>query len=494
MGKQTMASRGPAAAILTLLLHIPLWAAEDAPLPPYQANGVKIGEVTQTSAIVWTRLTREPERKTDGVPFPDVEWTSSKNDEGSYQYDAPQIPEGKTLDEMQDIVPGMSGEVRIKHWPEGAEKDGRSETPWEAVDAERDFTRQFHLTGLEPGTTYEFRAQCRESASGTQGQTIKGSFKTAPAPDKPARVVFTVVTGQGFWRRDNEEMGHSIYPRMTELAPDFFAHTGDILYYDKRRPVAQSIEQARMKWNRVYALPFQRDFHTQVSSYFIKDDHDTWQNDCWPAMKNNRMGDFTFEQGQAVFLEQVPMGQRTYRTVRWGKDLQIWLVEGRDFRSSNKMPDGPDKTIWGEEQKAWFKRTVLESDAAFRILISPTPIVGPDRESKNDNHSNKGFTHEGDELRQFISEQKNMAIICGDRHWQYVSVDPKTGAREYSCGPTSDAHAGGFKQDLREPMHQYLNICGGFLSGTVERIEGEPALTFRHHGVDGAVLNEDRLP
>ncbi|MDB6006750.1 MAG: hypothetical protein JWR15_3737, partial [Prosthecobacter sp.] len=26
-------------------------------------------------------------------------------------------------------------------------------------------------------------------------------------------------------------------------------------------------------------------------------------------------------------------------------------TDGRDYRSPNKMPDGPDKTIWGAEQK-----------------------------------------------------------------------------------------------------------------------------------------------
>ena len=116
-----------------------------------------------------------------------------------------------------------------------------------------------------------------------------------------------------------------------------------------------------------------------MASYFIKDDHDTWKNDCWPSMQSVYLGDFTFDQGKAIFLEQVPMGAKTYRTVRWGKDLQIWMVEGRDFRSPNTDPDGPDKTIWGAEQKAWFKRTVEESDATFRVLISPTPVVGPDR-------------------------------------------------------------------------------------------------------------------
>jgi alkaline phosphatase D len=185
------------------------------------------------------------------------------------------------------------------------------------------------------------------------------------------------------------------------------------------------------------------------------------------------------------------MGNKTWRTYRWGKDLQIWLVEGRDFRSPNPMPDGPDKTIWGKQQMQWFKRTVAESDATFKILMSPTPVVGPDRTNKNDNHANVGFTHEGDELRQFISKQKNMYVVCGDRHWQYVSQHAETGVREYSCGPASNEHAGGWKNSMRYPEHKYLNVTGGFLAGTVERKNGKPTLTFRHYSVDGKILNTD---
>ena len=168
--------------------------------------------------------------------------------------------------------------------------------------------------------------------------------------------------------------------------------------------------------------------------------------------KTKFMGDFTFEQGQAIFLDQVPMrNKKTYRTVRWGKDLQIWLVEGRDYRAPNDIPDGPEKVIWGKEQMDWFKKTVQESDATFRVLISPTPVVGPDRTTKNDNHSNKTYTYHGSRLREFIASQKNMVTVCGDRHWQYVSVDEATGLREYSCGPASDEHAGGWSNDMRMP-------------------------------------------
>jgi alkaline phosphatase D len=87
-----------------------------------------------------------------------------------------------------------------------------------------------------------------------------------------------------------------------------------------------------------------------------------------------------------------------------------------------------------------------------------------------------------------------MYVICGDRHWQYVSVDPKTGVREYACGPSSDAHAGGFNESLRTEMHRYLQIKGGFLLVVVERTEEKPTITFRHYGTDGTIHHEDRLP
>jgi alkaline phosphatase D len=155
------------------------------------------------------------------------------------------------------------------------------------------------------------------------------------------------------------------------------------------------------------------------------------------------------------------------------------------------MKDGPGKTIWGKEQKEWFFRTVKESDAAFRVLISPTPIVGPDRGNKNDNHANEGFTHEGNEIRKFIASQKNMFTACGDRHWQYVSVDADTGVKEFSCGPTSDKHAGGWSNENLLPEHRYLNVQGGFLAITVERKGGRPVLTARHYNVAGELCNED---
>jgi alkaline phosphatase D len=463
---------------------------------PYQATGIKIGEVTDSAAIVWTRLTRMPERVGKPAPEPEILCRNPRTGETEK---APKerpdwtpvivYPEGTSIDSIEGAVPGASGEVRVQYQIEA--NSAWMSTEWMAVEADRDFTRQFRLTSLQPDTRYLVRVESRDAASQQAGQSVEGRFRTAPRPEAAARVSFGVSTGQAYPHQDAEGGGYKIYPAMLELDLSFFVHTGDILYYDA---LAKSLELARWHWARMYSLPTNVEFQRVVPTYFIKDDHDTWMNDCYPNLKTKFMGDFTFQQGQAVFLEQVPMGERTYRTFRWGKDLQIWLVEGRDFRSSNPLPDGPEKTIWGAEQKDWFKRTVAESDATFRVLISPTPLVGPDRTNKNDNHANKGFATEGRELREFIAKQNNMVILCGDRHWQYVSVDRETGVREYSCGPASDQHAGGWKQEDLMPEHRYLKVVGGFLEVTVERIDGVPAMFLRHHGVDGELLHEDRLP
>ncbi len=457
---------------------------------PHLATGIKIGEVLQDSAMVWVRLTRDAKRVDFGAPQPVIRYRDSRTGElwtgtgEQRRLMTPEVefPDGSTVETLEGAAPGAPGEARVLLSIEGGE--ALPPTEWMAVDTERDFTRTFTLTGLRPATRYGLTVETR-GPDGTPGQTMGGRFRTAPVPDQPARVLFAVTTCHRYPRMDAPGGGYKIHNAMRAMDPDFFIHTGDILYYDEQ---GKSLELARWHWQQMFSLPTNIEFHRQVGGYFMKDDHDAWQNDCWPGMQNPFMGTFTFEQGLGVFLEQVPMGEKTHRRVRWGKDLEIWMVEGRDFRSPNDMPDGPEKSIWGAEQKAWFKETVAASDATFRMLLSPTPVVGPDRESKNDNHANKGFLHEGRELRQFMASQKNMITVNGDRHWQYTSEDPKTGLREFSCGPASNEHASGWPPGVTLPMHKYLNVTGGYLSFEVDRPEGRPTLTARFHDVDGNVL------
>ena len=457
-----------------------LLACAAPPAPPtgavHMANGIKIGEVRQTSAMVWARLTRDVEPRVDGVAF------------SRRKPDQPQLPDGVALDSMRGAVAGAAGELRVVWWREGRQRQRqRRMTPWHAVDADTDFAHRFTLDELRPGSAYRVVVEGREAAAAAVACRVDGRFGTAPAAAAPAAVSFCVISCQDYPRRDAGARGHRIYGEMLELAPDFLVHTGDTLYYDKPRPYATTVALARFKWNRLYGLTLQREFHRQVSCYFQKDDHDLLKNDCWSGQ---RYGELSWQQGLAIYREQLPVAVLPYRQVRWGRDLEIWLVEGREFRSPNRMPDGPDKTIWGEDQMRWLRQTMSASDASWRVLISPTPIVGPDRKNKNDNHSNAGFAHEGAAVRRFLAGLGNVVVICGDRHWQYASRDAATGLREFGCGPSSDAHAGGFRLADRSPMHEYLAVRGGFLQVAVLPVGDRARLVLRHRGVDGSICNE----
>ncbi|MEM9444888.1 MAG: alkaline phosphatase D family protein [Verrucomicrobiota bacterium] len=454
----------------------------------YMANGIKIGEVDSDSAIIWTRLTKYPERKLTGYQFKNIGKISNKQ-KSDVKFDGMnQMPEGLTLGDMEDSVLGATGEVRVIYWPESSQK-AKKETKWTAVETDNDFTYHFKLSGLEAWTRYQLSVEGRASAGDPTTIALKGSFTTAPIPNQEANITLTVVTCGDHARRDDLEKGHMIYKTIKDqIKPHFLVHTGDIEYYDRPAPWAPSVSLARYKMNRLYAMPFTRDLHKVTASYFQKDDHDITKNDGAPG---TNFGALTWEKGLKVYYEQFPVGDKPYRTIRWGKDLQIWLVEIREYRSQNTEPDGPEKTLYGKAQKQWLIDTINKSDASYKLLISPTPIVGPDREAKKDNHSNQAFKHEGDEIRRFVASHDNLFIINGDRHWQYYSVDEETGAREFSCGPHSNTHAGGFKQKFKTSEHKFLRVDGGFLSVNVSRQNNSPRITFRHHNVYGDVMNEE---
>ncbi|MEM7307678.1 MAG: sulfatase-like hydrolase/transferase [Planctomycetota bacterium] len=419
------------------------------------ANGIKIGEVTDTSAVLWTRLTR--------------------HDQALARIDAwdPLRPHWR--------VPGAEGEVRFAYWKVDA-PDAVSTTDWIDATASTDFCAQVRVEGLSPATAYALEAQGRAGEAGPSC-SFAGSFTTAPAPGADEAVRFVVSSCQDFPRRDDPDDGHRIYRSMLALDPAFFVQTGDTIYYDKPAPFAKDVATARYKWNRMYALPRLVTFHAEVPSYWMHDDHDVLRDDCWPGQS---YGELTFETGIRIWREQVPQSERPFRTFRWGEHLQIWLPEGREFRTPNREPDGAGKSILGAEQWAWLERSLSASDAAFKIYVSATPVVGPDRPSKNDNHANAGFASEGERLRALLEATPGCFVVNGDRHWQYHSIDPETGLQEFGCGASSDAHAGGFRRDRQEPWQPFLRIAGGFASVEV----AASAAVVRHHDVDGNVVHE----
>lgn len=361
-------------------------------------------------------------------------------------------------------LPGVEGTVHFE-----LRKFGKSDvvvTRELAAEEGNDFIARATFVDLEPGEKY----RCKISSG---GESTEVSFKTLPGADRKEPVRFVVVTGMNYakfhgddridkaqhlvenntelprpYEGPDKHLGYPALESILKLKPDFFVGTGDNVYYDTPdKPRAKTVPELRQKWHEQFIQPRFRNLFAVVPAYWMIDDHDYRIDDG----DNSGNYDPTPQVGRDMMLEQLPVGARsnkdvkTYRTHRVTGDLQVWFTENRMYRSGNETEDGPGKTIWGKEQNAWLKKTLLESDATFKILISPTPMIGPDDLRKTDNHTNiGGFRHERDEFFTWLVEngldQKHFYIVCGDRHWQYLSVD-STGIEEFSCGALVDANS-----------------------------------------------------
>jgi alkaline phosphatase D len=287
-----------------------LEAAQAGGAESRQATGVKIGEVTDTAAVVWTRLTAAAAPNARGKAFPRGKVVT--------------LPQDTRVADLQNACPGAPGRIRLRYGTDESLKDARA-TEWLDAVAKNDFIRQFRLTGLQPGTVYHYAAETTGPGGKPAHAPLRGRFETAPAPDRYADITFTVMSCSGYKDLDHAD-GYHVCAAMAKLRPNFFVHTGDNVYYDNDDLLANTVALARHHWHRMHALPRHVAFHRVTPGCWMKDDHDTLANDCWPGRNVKAMLPLTFAEGLAIFREQVPMGERTYRTFRWGRGVQVWLV------------------------------------------------------------------------------------------------------------------------------------------------------------------------
>jgi alkaline phosphatase D len=447
---------------LTAASLIPARAATES----HQATGVKVGEITPDSALIWTRRTK----------------SSLRNVSGTRSEEHVTVPLETDPATLEGACTGTDGEMRVIV-TSAAGKPVQA-TEWSPVNAQADFTRQFPIRNLQPDTAYKFTVETRASSK-TDG-SISGAFRTASPEDANAAVDFAMLSCQKYEKRDDNQ-GYFLYDAIRKFAPHFYLSVGDNVYYDSDYPVVNSTAIARYHWNRMYSLARVSECTRMVPGYWMKDDHDSYSNDDWPGYVDEKMLPFTWEQGLKVFPEQTPFpAGQPYRTFRWGRSLEVFLLEGRDFRMANNLPDGPTKTIWGKVQKEWIKHSVASSKAHWKIIVSPTPVVGPDRGNKHDNHANDAFTQEGNEIRKWVAEntKHDTFFFNGDRHWQYHSVDPATKVEEFSCGAASDAHASGSPGPDPE-YHRFHRVLGGFIAVNVRPAGSTSRIVIEHRDVHG---------
>jgi len=280
-----------------------------------------------------------------------------------------------------------------------------------------DFTAQVELKSLKADQPYEVTVVCT-GEKGTRGKAERATFRTAPLPDQSRPISFIVgadLGGQTYCRP--KDGGYRIFKPMTALKPDFFIANGDMIYADDHCPERgfepdvvyipggfPSIADRSVDWTNPESLdviyrdhwkynradPAFQEFLRSVPQYVQWDDHEV-VNDFGAQWLYNphqpkRPGYPTLVQrGIQSLFDYHPLSvhpdepKRIYRSFRWGKELEIFIIDARSYRSRNDRIDELDeqgeavKKMLGKEQLEWLIQGLHKSDATWKLVSSNVP-------------------------------------------------------------------------------------------------------------------------
>ena len=369
-------------SLLSHPFHLSGQTRVETPSPLSITHGVASGDVTATSAIIWARASAPAVLSVEYSLGPD----------------------------FAQLETGPSGQTA-------------------AATAATDFTATIKLNDLIADTVYHYRAWFSDQIDGSEIRSpyALGSFRTAPSATIQRTVSFVFggdLGGQQYCRprEQGHDIGYAIFDKMQDLNPDFFIANGDMIYADGDCPAQVRSTSERQGWQNVpgdfpritartvdwtdfaqlqtvflqhwryhRADPAFQRFLQRVPIYVQWDDHEVvndfganWSS--WKNGKNQRQGyQNVVRAGRETLFLYTPIDQhpdepnRIYRSFRWGKDLEIFLLDARSYRSRNDLLDTPEhnKTLLGTDQLEWLKRSLVESTATWKVVSSDVPLSIP---------------------------------------------------------------------------------------------------------------------
>jgi phosphodiesterase/alkaline phosphatase D-like protein len=360
---------------------------------------------------------------------------------------------------------------------------------------ENNLTVQANVGDLASGVTYKYHwcmSRGRHSAV--------GHIETPPGAEQRQVIHFSLSGDQDaqnqpghrgpYWNR------FEVLSQILTEHNDFNMLMGDTIYSDSEVPgvnrLAWTVAQKWGKYRKDLRKPFSR-LRGSTSFYGHWDDHE-FINDFSPfengvihdAIKacNNkadtppcpaRRADQPanardlYQRGVRAFRDYTPIEYSPqdgiYRTVRWGKNLELFMLDERSFRSAKASANGkcdnpegsgnPDvaptapqstrnffsilipslanppppgclaainnknRTMLGHEQLVRFERAIKRSDATFKVIMNEVPIqqfyaLPYDRW--------EGYAHERLQLIRFLRDNvENAVFLSTDVHANMVN-------------------------------------------------------------------------
>lgn len=357
------------------------------------------------------------------------------------------------------------------------------------VDASTDYTGHVRLEHLKPDQPYAALVTF-VAADGGRSAAIQARFRTAPRKHaaRPLRLAFGGdLGGQGRCRvvtEDGTELGYPVLSAVADVHPHLFLLNGDAIYADDtceaegRAPREgeapwrnvpgeyRSVADPGLDWTDASAVQesywahwrYNRaDAHAQALLARVPllaqwDDHEVINDfggewTTWNPASDDRPGYSTLvSAGRDAFYHYNPLDAGLvepggiYRSFRWGKDAEIFLVDARSYRSPNRAPDTKDKTLLGRAQLDWLVSGLVESKATWKIVSVDVPLSVPTGTNAEtwgsdgwadglpdgrtpDGSVGTGFEGELHELLRSLDEAevKNLVFLTTDVHFAQLA-------------------------------------------------------------------------
>jgi phosphodiesterase/alkaline phosphatase D-like protein len=368
-----------------------------------------------------------------------------------------------------------------------------------------DNTLQKRVGRLRPGKRHWFRFRRGRLRSDV------GTFVTAPRPSQNRTIEFAWSGDQDF----NPQPGQTspfwndggVLRRMRAERNAFNVMLGDTIYSDSEvpgrlHPIALSVRQKWAKYKVNLGNRSLRALRRSAAYYSQWDDHE-FVNDFSPAENSfdngvNVSGRVLYRRGAKAFRDYAPVRYTSrdgiYRKMRWGRNLELFFLDQRSFRSANADAGGtcdnpdtgepdvaptapqttrntfalvvpslarpvpqacldrindPTRTYLGARQLTRFLRDIKRSTARFKVIMNEMPIqqyyVLPyDRW--------EGFEAERDRLLRELQSVKNVIFLTTDVHAtlindaRFQTLEPggpqNSGITDVTVGPVATANFG----------------------------------------------------
>jgi alkaline phosphatase D len=284
-----------------------------------------------------------------------------------------------------------------------------------------DETVQVTIRGLRPGHAYHYRF-CRRGGSDC-GDV--GRFETAPLPSDSETVRFAYSGDETGVAAPGERTplwgNFKAFKSMVAERNDFNVDFGDTIYSDPEVsgvPTAHTVRQKWRMYHKKLAVRSMRRIREATGMYDHWDDHE-FINDFSIPENGRRL----YNRGRRAFRDYEPVrySRETgiYRHFRWGRNLELFFLDERSFRSAKasyygtcdnpetREPDlaptapqstrnlfaalvpslaqpvsqeckdainNPHRTFLGKRQLRRFLRDVKHSDARWRVVMNEDPI------------------------------------------------------------------------------------------------------------------------